>query len=140
MPDFKFTDIYGKKWNSRELKNKIVVFNFWFVECSPCIAEMPSLNKLMDKYKNDDRVVFLAIANSGQQKIKEFLKEKQFNYPTIAREQSKSYLLDWEINSYPQNLVVNKGKIAFSFMGGTNNSDDFIFNMLSEEIEKCRKG
>lgn len=94
----------------------------------------------MDKYKNDDRVVFLAIANSGQQKIKEFLKEKQFNYPTIAREQSKSYLLDWEINSYPQNLVVNKGKIAFSFMGGTNNSDDFIFNMLSEEIEKCRKG
>ncbi len=140
MPDFKLTDIYGKKWSSKELKSKIVVLNFWFVECPPCIAEMPSLNRLVEKYKNNGQVVFLAIANSGREKIKEFLTKREFNYVQIAREQSKSYLADWEIQSYPQNMVVNKGNIAFSFTGGTNSNDDFIFNLLSEEIEKCLKG
>jgi thiol-disulfide isomerase/thioredoxin len=140
LPEFKMADINGKKWSSKELKDKIVVMNFWFVECPPCIAEMPSLNKLVEKYRNNDKVVFLSVANTDKEKIKSFLVKKEFKYAHIAREQSKNYLSDWGINAYPQNVVVNRGMIGFSFSGGTNTNDDFMFTMLSEEIEKCLKG
>ncbi len=140
LPEFKMTDINGKKWSSKDLKDKIVVMNFWFVECPPCIAEMPSLNKLVEKYRNNDKVVFLSVANTGEEKVKSFLAKKEFKYAHIAREQSKSYLSNWEINAYPQNVIVNRGVIGFSFSGGTNTNDDFMFTMLSEEIDKCLKG
>jgi thiol-disulfide isomerase/thioredoxin len=140
FPEFKMTDINGKKWSSKELKDKIVVMNFWFVECPPCIAEMPSLNKLVEKYRNNDKVIFLSVANTDKEKLKKFLSKKEFKYHHIAREQSKDYLSDWGINGYPQNMVVNRGIIGFSFSGGSNANDDFMFTMLSEEIDKCLKG
>src|SRR5215217_207039 len=44
LADFSFTDIKGNKLSKTDLKGKVVVFNFWFVECGPCIREMPELN------------------------------------------------------------------------------------------------
>jgi hypothetical protein len=101
---------------------------------------MPSLNKLVEKYRNNDKVAFLSAANTDREKIKEFLTNKEFKYAHIAREQSKDYLSDWGINAYPQNVIVNRGTVGFSFSGGTNANDDFMFTMLSEEIEKCLRG
>jgi peroxiredoxin len=140
IPEFKMTDIKGKKWSSKDLKDKIAVLNFWFVECPPCIAEMPSLNKLVEKYKSNDNVVFLSIADSDKAKIEKFLSKRDFNYTHVAREQARKYLFDWDMKMYPQNVVINKGKVSFSFSGGSNSNDDFMFNMLSEEIEKSLKG
>lgn len=139
IPEFKMTDIKEKKWSSKDLKNKIVVLNFWFVECPPCIAEMPSLNKLVEKYKNNNNVVFLSIANSDKAKIENFLTKRDFNYSHVAREQARKYLFDWDMKMYPQNVIINKGKVSFSFSGGTNANDDFMFNLLDEEIEKSLK-
>ena len=51
-PDFDVTTITGERIKLAELKEKIVVVNFWFKACAPCIAEMPALNKLADEFKN----------------------------------------------------------------------------------------
>ena len=57
---FKTTDINRNKLNLQEMKGKIVVFNFWFINCPPCKREIPELNKLVEKYKE---VVVLAITS-----------------------------------------------------------------------------
>jgi len=44
---FKTTDINRNKLNLQEMKGKIVVFNFWFINCPPCKREIPELNKLV---------------------------------------------------------------------------------------------
>ena len=38
---FKTTDINRNKLNLQEMKGKIVVFNFWFINCPPCKREIP---------------------------------------------------------------------------------------------------
>jgi peroxiredoxin len=140
MPEFKMTDIHGKKWNSKELEDKVVVLNFWFVECPPCISEMPGLNKLVDTYKNNERVVFLSISDSNKAKIEKLLEKKEFKYTHIPRESAQKYLRDWGVQMYPQNLVIHNNKITFSFSGGATNNDDFIFELLHDEIKKVLKG
>jgi peroxiredoxin len=140
MPEFKMTDIHGKKWNSKELKDKVVVLNFWFVECPPCVSEMPGLNRLVDTYKDNDQVVFLSVSNSDQAKMERFLQKKEFKYAHIPNESAQKYLLKWGVQMYPQNLVIQNNKIMFSFSGGATNNDDFIFQLLNDEIEKALKG
>ena len=60
-PDFSAADMNGKTYSLSSLKGKIVVINFWFVECKPCLIEMPDLNEIVEKYKSEE-VVFLAFA------------------------------------------------------------------------------
>ena len=45
---FKVKTIGGKRLTLAELQGKVVVINFWFIGCAPCISEMPALNKLVD--------------------------------------------------------------------------------------------
>jgi thiol-disulfide isomerase/thioredoxin len=136
MPDFKVTDISGNEWSLKDLKNRIIVLNFWFVECAPCIAEIPSLNKLVENYRSSNKVVFLSFANTSKDKMQKFLERKNFNYHHVAKEESIKYLNDWGISSYPQNVIIYKGKIMYSFTGGTTTENEFIFNSLKQEIDK----
>lgn len=45
----------------KSTKPKIILLNFWGIACSPCIAEMPTLNKASEKFKNNPDVVFIGV-------------------------------------------------------------------------------
>lgn len=51
MPNFKGTTHIGKPMSRASLKGKVVVMNFWFIGCKPCVAEMPALNRLVERYR-----------------------------------------------------------------------------------------
>jgi thiol-disulfide isomerase/thioredoxin len=64
-PAFEAIDIAGTPVASAKLfdAGKVVVLNFWGLRCGACLAEMPSLNDLHERYK--DRIVLLGVNNDG---------------------------------------------------------------------------
>ncbi len=44
LPEFEFQTLEGKTLRSADLKGQVLLLNFWFTRCRPCIAEMPLLN------------------------------------------------------------------------------------------------
>src|SRR5690606_23487015 len=44
-----------------DLKGKVIFINFWATWCPPCIAEMPSSDKLHSAFRNNDKVMFLMV-------------------------------------------------------------------------------
>ena len=58
---FSFQDENGNIISTNDLKGKVVFINFWATWCPPCRAEMPSLNEMYNKLKDDNRYVFLFI-------------------------------------------------------------------------------
>lgn len=81
-PQTGMVSISGKSFGPQELNGKVVVLNFWFTSCPPCLKEIPELNKLVEEYKGKD-VVFLGLATDDKKAIEEFLKEKPFKYEII---------------------------------------------------------
>jgi peroxiredoxin len=136
FPDFKLVTVSGDTLSKKDLSGKIAVINIWGTWCAPCIEEMPQLNDLCDKYKQDKNVVFLAVSAENKDKITQFLSKKTFKYthlldgkPLIKQLQSKL------INVYPLHFVVNQnGEIVAKKMG----NDDKIADFLSAAIEKCK--
>jgi peroxiredoxin len=112
---FSVTDIYGKNYSLKDLKGKVIVMNFWFVECKPCIMEMPELNGLVEKYKGKD-VVFLGFATNDKQKIERFLETKTYKYNVIA--DSKEIADSYEVKAFPTHIVIDRKAIISYYVTG----------------------
>jgi thiol-disulfide isomerase/thioredoxin len=52
IPEYNFVGRSGKSYTNESLKGKIVVFNFWSVNCGPCIGEIPVLNRIHLSYRD----------------------------------------------------------------------------------------
>jgi peroxiredoxin len=112
---FSVTDISGNKYTLEKMKRKVIVINFWFVECKPCVMEIPELNDLVEKYK-DKEVVFLGFATNDKSKIEDFLKTKTYKYNIIADSKELSEL--YRVNSYPTHIVIDMNSIISYYITG----------------------
>lgn len=77
------TTLDGKNIDSADLKGKVVVLNLWFINCPNCVQEIKLLNELVDEYKDNKDVVFLAPAVSSAKELEPFLKKHPFKYQVI---------------------------------------------------------
>ena len=102
--DSKLLDLEGNTVQISDFKGKKVVINYWSVTCRPCIAEIPKLHKLQDKFKNKN-VVFLAICNDTKEEITTFLKNKEFNFSKLY---SQTNSTENGINAYPTHVVLDE--------------------------------
>ena len=60
-PEFSFTTVDGAKITREAIKDKVVVLDFWFTQCTPCQQSFPLLNKVYQRFKDSENVVFLAV-------------------------------------------------------------------------------
>lgn len=125
-PDFSGVTINNDSVKFCEIKNKVILLNFWEVNCPPCMAELGILNELYDEYKKKG-VVFISICLDTQSKI---LKRYKPRIPTIPA--GKDILNLFCITGYPENLIISKThKIKKVLLGcDINNTQG-----LKEEIE-----
>jgi thiol-disulfide isomerase/thioredoxin len=127
------TDLEGKKYSIAGLKNKIIVLNFWFTSCAPCIKEMPDLNKLKEKYQEED-VVFFAITYNKKDLIRPFLERTKLDFIIIPNDQAT--IDDFQIKFFPTNILINKeGKVEFI-------NETFVSNgieIIDAKIQKLLK-
>lgn len=134
-PDYKMNDINGKTILSEDTKGKIVVLNFWFATCKPCIDEIPELNKVYDKYKDNPDVVFASITFENTKKVKSFIKEYSFKYPVYANAKEMCDL--FKIKGFPTNIILDReGKYSDYLIGGNSN----IGQQLSKSIHNALEG
>ena len=112
---FSVTDISGNKYSLEKLKGKVIVINFWFVECKPCVMEIPDLNDLVEKYKGKE-VVFLGLATNDKPKIESFLKTKTYKYKIIAGSKEVAGL--YKVNYYPTHLIIDTNSIISYYITG----------------------
>ncbi len=135
---FRTTDINGNKINTKALSGKILVINFWFINCPPCRNEIPGLNRLSEQYKGDSSVVFLAIALDQKYELKEFLKTHPFGYTVI--DDGRSVSSQYGINGYPTNVVVSpEGNVAFHATGYALNTVPWIKKTVEKLKESTQK-
>lgn len=83
QPTFAALDMTGAKVDIAELRGKVVVLNLWFINCPNCVEEIKLLNKLVDEYKDNRDVVFIAPAASRKPELDKFLKKYPFKYQVI---------------------------------------------------------
>ena len=136
LPEGNFLQmIDGSVKSFSDYKGKLLVINFWYINCGPCIIEMPYLNDLVNKYQNED-VQFLALSFDTVLDIKSFLQKTEFIYEHGSI--SRSLMYDFTPVS-PGHFIVDKDGIIRDITIGAPRNTEIIFDKLVNLIEKNKK-
>jgi peroxiredoxin len=109
--DFTLTDVRGKPWTLKSLQGKVVLVNFWATWCPPCRKEMPDLETLYNRFK-DEGLVVLAISDEDAGKVKPFVAKADVTYPVLLDPGRKVNEL-FQIEGIPKSFVYDRdGKLV----------------------------
>ncbi|MEX2142892.1 MAG: redoxin domain-containing protein [Pirellulales bacterium] len=108
-PEFAFTTVDGSKVTRDDIKDKIVVLDFWFTQCTPCQQSFPLMNKVYQKYKDSDKVVFLAVnaddSSLDNKTVQETMKSWGSELP-LARDPNQDIRKAFDVTSMPTLFVI----------------------------------
>lgn len=125
--DFTLTDLNGRQVKLSQLKGKVVVLNFWFTGCPPCVEEIPDLNNLTSMY-NKSKVKFLAVTFDKAEVVRTFQKNHDFKFQQLP--DARNVVDDYNIKLFPSTLVIDKsGVIRLAI-----NSDLDLVNTIKQGI------
>ena len=93
-------------------QNKIVVLNLLSITCLPCQKEIEYLNRLRQRYIDDDRVQFISIAKERPKYLQYYFKKLPFEYEKYGSGHRAIHYFD--ALDFPTNLVIDpNGKVVF---------------------------
>jgi len=137
LPDaatFSFTDANGKTATTAGLKGKVVFINFWASWCPPCRAEMPSLENLYQKLKDNSNFVFLFInEDDDRNKAINYLEKNHFTIPFYQA--SDDVPIEIFSGSLPTTVILDKEGKAVLKRSGMAQYDTQSFMRQLEELE-----
>ncbi len=120
--DFTLKDLEGREFNLKDNKGRVVLIDFWASWCSPCKKELPSIERMYNKFK-DKGVVIVGVNDEPVTTIRAFVKNNGYSFPTLVDEGSKVSQL-YQVRSIPTVIVIDKdGIISTHFIGGRTESD-----------------
>ena len=115
-PGFSFA-LDGKKMQLSDLRGKVVVLNFWFSSCPPCIEEAPALNRLQAQIAPQGGVVLGVNVDDNEADYKKFLLDHGVNFPTY-RDPEKKINATYGTTVFPETYIIDReGKIARKVIG-----------------------
>ncbi len=143
--DFTAMDKDGKTVKLSDFKGKKVYINMWASWCGPCMREIPELEKVYQKYKNNKDFVFLSITSpndaefknqSPQDKSKDVIlkkaKELGATYPVLF-DVNDRFIINYAIRSFPTHILINSDGTFETRIAGSVNEET-----LTKELEKLK--
>ncbi|MGY8914260.1 MAG: TlpA family protein disulfide reductase [Flavobacteriales bacterium] len=125
FPKADFTlQLMDKEGNSKSLaalKGKVIFLNFWATWCPPCIAEMPSIDKLHEEMGNEVAFVMVSL-DQDFEKAKAFDKRKGYDLPIYAPASNLPPM--YQSSAIPTTFIIDAdGNLVLTHEGMADYSD-----------------
>mgnify|MGYP000271248070 CR=1 FL=1 len=143
--DFSLKDINGNTVTLGEMKGKVVILDFWATWCGPCKSSFPYLQKVYEKYKDNQNVKIFAINSWERQddysaqveNAKSFLSKNNYTFPVLIDERNENQFVvitKYEVEGIPTKFIIDKkGLIAWKNIGFENGQ--YMIDEMTQQIE-----
>ena len=110
-------DIFGNTASLSDFRGKIVFLNFWATWCSTCVVEMPSMEKLHRRFKNQDFAIVAVNMQENATQVKAFFEKWQLSF-TALLDSSGAVAAAMAVQALPTTFFLNKeGRIMGMALG-----------------------
>ncbi len=140
----------GGPVSAADLKDKVVLINFWGTWCPPCVAELPHMAELADELQAREDFKLLAVScgrgmsedmTSLRRDTEELFNQEAIVMPTYADPNGKTRTAALDITegrfSYPTTLVLDRSGVIRAVWigydpGYTEQMHDLVTRLLKE--------
>lgn len=134
-PNFFIRDINGKRIElAKLLKKGFVLLDFWALWCIPCRKELPHLQDIYNRYKQQGLIVLTVNEDdpSTESKVKPFVKGNRYNFLVVI-DKDKELWRKFKIVTLPTSILIDQhGNIQKNFVGYRPGDE----KQLEEEIKQ----
>ena len=105
-----------------DFKGQVVVLNLWATWCTPCLKELPTLDKLEERYAADGLVVLpLSVDSMAFAQLQQFVAKLKVELPHLAQDKSGKILSTLKGSGLPVTYLIDrKGILRARYSGGTD--------------------
>ena len=131
-----FSDLESNIFTIQNFKGKNLFINYWATWCNPCLAEMPYMAELYEKYKDEEDIIFLYLSREKLETIKNYIpKDESLQQLPIYK-----IITDDEFfatSGIPTTFIVNSdGEVIVKDLGSAFWNDESVFKFIDNLIGK----
>ncbi|MFK7798493.1 MAG: peroxiredoxin family protein [Aureispira sp.] len=134
IPSLDVKGIDGKTYNPAKMQGKIVLLNFWFAACKPCITEIASLNELQRKFTKS-KLTVLSVSTDAQSIAQKLAAQKNMNYTVAADGKAAAERLN--VVTFPTSFLIDeRGIIKEVFIGASADDATHTYSEVKPHLEQ----
>jgi cytochrome c biogenesis protein CcmG/thiol:disulfide interchange protein DsbE len=136
-PDFTFPDLDGRELSLSDYRGKVVLVNIWATWCPPCRDEMPSMQKLYEKFKGRGfEILAVSIDADGREAVAPFMEQMNLTFPALLDPNEKVRSL-YAITGVPESFIIDKnGILVDRVIGPLDWASQKVFIFLENLLQK----
>ncbi|UCG93964.1 MAG: TlpA family protein disulfide reductase [Candidatus Aerophobus sp.] len=136
--DFTLEDLKGSAVSLRDFEGKVIFLNFWATWCPPCRIEMPAMEKLWQKFKDEDFVILAVDLREAREKVSSFIKENGYTFPVLL-DSGGEVANTYGITAIPTTYLLDpRGRIVGKALGARDWASQKTFKLIEHLLPKPR--
>jgi len=117
-PGFRLTSLSGEAVDLAGQRGKVVVLNFWATWCPPCVAEMPSLERLHRALGPEGLSVVTVSTDEDEAELRRFVSARALTLPVLRDPGGRVAAGAYHTTGYPETFVLDReGRILEHVVG-----------------------
>lgn len=117
-PPINLADLTGRTISLESLRGQVVLLNFWSSLCSPCKAEMPSMNRLYEALKDKGLQVVTVAIDSREGPVREFAAKNNIAFTILLDTGKEVFSRVYAAPGLPATYLLDRnGVIVEKFSG-----------------------
>ncbi|OYD07834.1 thiol-disulfide oxidoreductase ResA [Paludifilum halophilum] len=116
-PDFELKTLDGETMKLSDLRGQAVLINFWATWCEPCRDEMPAIQNVYDRYKEQGFEVVAVNIAEAPVSVRGFARQLELDFP-ILLDRDRKVTNQYDIGPIPSSLLIDQeGKVVRKHSG-----------------------
>jgi peroxiredoxin len=138
LPEFSLRTLNGQTLRSEDIKDSIVILDFWATWCEGCVTEIPAFNRLEQKYgPRGVKVIGMSVQSGWAKDIRKFARQYKMRYTLLVG--NDDTVSEYGVISFPATYVIAPGwKLHKKYLGVSATKAEDIQRDIETLLESKR--